>query len=105
MTLAENQALARRSAFTLIELLIVIAIIAVLISILLPALGSARESGRQVMCQSNLRQIGIAMTLYANDNDEQIWHSRDWARLGPNNQPVEQRELPGHLYMWTSPTR
>ncbi len=87
-----------RCAFTLIELLIVIAIIAVLISILLPALGGAKESGRLVVCQSNLRQIGVAMTMYANDNREQIWHSRDWARLGPDNVPPEQREIPGHLY-------
>lgn len=87
-----------RRGFTLIELLIVIAIIAVLVGILLPSLGGARESGRLVVCQSNLRQIGVAMTLYAQDNRDQIWHSRDWARLGPNEQPVEQRELPGHLY-------
>ncbi len=87
-----------RRGFTLIELLIVIAIIAVLISLLLPALGSARETGRLVICQSNLRQMGLAMTMYANDNGDQIWHSRDWARLGPNDQRVEDREIPGHLY-------
>ncbi len=57
----------RRSAFTLIELLVVIAIIAVLIAILLPALSAARRAGRDSVCLSNLRQIGIAWTLYLND--------------------------------------
>jgi prepilin-type processing-associated H-X9-DG protein len=55
-----------RSGITIVELLVVIAIIGTLVALLLPALQAARESARRAQCQSNLRQLGIAMALHAN---------------------------------------
>ena len=61
-----------RPAFTLVELLVVIGIIAVLIAVLMPALAAARAQSKSVACKSNLRQIGMACLMYAQEHGKWI---------------------------------
>ncbi|MBU6399940.1 MAG: DUF1559 domain-containing protein [Verrucomicrobia bacterium] len=68
----------RDAAFTLIELLVVIAIIAILAAMLLPALSSAKQAAQRIACANNIRQLGIANQLYAQDNE---------GALGPRGRP------------------
>jgi prepilin-type N-terminal cleavage/methylation domain-containing protein/prepilin-type processing-associated H-X9-DG protein len=67
-----------RKGFTLIELLVVIAIIAILAAMLFPVFATARAKGRQVSCLSNLRQLGMAMTLYYQDYNG-LYPASNWA--------------------------
>ncbi len=64
---------ASRGGFTLIELLVVIAIVALLTGIMLPALGKARSAGRSIVCLTNSRSISTAMTMYADNDDQQFF--------------------------------
>lgn len=68
----KNNSKQLRSAFTLIELLTVIAIIGILASILIPTVASVRESARASVCISNLRQVGLAANIYALDNRDRL---------------------------------
>ncbi len=85
-----------RWAFTLIELLVVIAVISILVGILLPALGKAKKAGYTLKCSTNMKEIGAATILYAQDYKEQIWDRDHWADADPNPNVF----VPGLLYQY-----
>ena len=62
----------KNKRFTLIELLVVVAILGILASLLLPALGQARQKAKIAICKSNQKQIGFAIYMYADDNDDHL---------------------------------
>jgi prepilin-type N-terminal cleavage/methylation domain-containing protein/prepilin-type processing-associated H-X9-DG protein len=74
----------KRNGFTLIELLVVVAIIAVLVAILLPAVGKARIQAKDLTCRTNLQQLGRALIMYVNDNNDRLppvpWSSAAWSQ-------------------------
>ncbi len=69
--------------FTLIELLVVIAIIGILAGILLPVLSRARESARKTQCMSNVKQIGMGLIMYANENSESFPSDSAYSESSP----------------------
>jgi len=90
----------RQRAFTLIELLVVIAIIAILAALLLPALTSAQERGRRAACESNVKQMGLASAMYANDFQGDLEGN---SLIVPATPPTYLREPSDHDENWAYP--
>ena len=103
-----KRARGHEEGFTLIELLVVIGIIGVLVAMLLPALGRAREQAKTVQCAAQLRQIGIAGRLYADDNRDtysclqggSIIYGGQWT-LGPNSTALRATSSSARSSRWT----
>lgn len=108
-----------QAAFTLIELLVAIAIIAIFAALLLPALARTKQKGQQVVCLSNLKEIGLAFEMYLNDHENHFPDRRDlksslpggyrpWASWPPSDPRAGwaattfQNELP-HFNVWSCP--
>src|ERR1700722_2983650 len=85
----------KRSAFTLVELLVVIGIIALLISVLLPVLGRARAVANDTLCESNLRQVTLAMMMYGGD-----FHGLLPPALYPPSSLNPASQIPWHVAVW-----
>jgi len=93
--------LRRNKGFTLIELLVVIAIIAILAAILFPVFSRAREQARKTACLSNMKQLGTALTMYAQDWDETLptWYWPCW-KLGPEGGLAWWEQLAPYTKNW-----
>ncbi len=118
----KNQKLEMSSGFTLIEMLVCIAIIGILAALLLSAMAGSKESAERTQCRNNLRQIGIGMTAYATDNDEYVISARrnkpddpsegSFVQICLDPQTAKSTKTVGlevsssnHLSVWTCPDR
>jgi prepilin-type N-terminal cleavage/methylation domain-containing protein len=81
VSLEEQGRMHRTKGFTLIELLVVIAIIALLMGILMPALQRVKKQAKGVVCKNNMKQIGMAANVYAEDHDFFIPRSAGWSTI------------------------
>jgi len=92
----------KKSGFTLIELLVVIAIIAILAAILFPVFAKAREKARQASCLSNEKQIGLALMMYSQDNDELLPNRKNEG--GHMNWKTYINPYVGSTQVWVCPS-